>query len=232
MKPICFIGARGGSKGVPRKNIRPINGKPLIAYTIESALDSGLFSSVIVSTDDDKIARVSRKYGAETPFKRPKKLANGKIDFAPVLAHGIKKLQDRGFKFNTLVLRDCTVPFISKNDMKNSINLLYRKKVNAVFGLYKQHLNPYFNILEINKRGHLELSKKLSSRRKSRQESPPVYQMNGLFTYDVASFMKYQRIILPKTILYEIPIQNGIMIDTEIEFKIVEMLIKNNLIKN
>lgn len=232
MKPICFIGARGGSKGVPRKNIRPINGKPLIAYTIESALDSDLFSSVVVSTDDDQIARISRKYGAETPFKRPKKLSNGKIDFAPVLVHGIKKLQDLGFKFNTLVLRDCTVPFISKNDMKNSIKLLNRKKVNAVFGLYKQHLNPYFNILEINKNGYLELSKKLSSRPKSRQESPPVYQMNGLFTYDVCSFMKYQKIILPKTILYEIPIQNGIMIDTEIEFKIVEILIKNNIIKN
>ena len=232
MKPICFIGARGGSKGVPKKNIRPINGKPLIAYTIESALDSNLFSSVVVSTDDDQIARISRKYGAETPFKRPKKLANGKIDFAPVLVHGIKKLQDLGFKFNTLVLRDCTVPFISKKDMKNSINLLNRKKANAVFGLYEQHLNPYFNILEVNKKGYLELSKKLPSRPKSRQESPPVYQMNGLFTYDVSSFMKYQKIILPKTILYEIPIQNGIMIDTEIEFKIVEILIKNNLIKN
>ena len=94
MKPICFIGARGGSKGVPRKNIRPINGKPLIAYTIESALESGLFSSVVVSTEDKEIAKISKKYGADVPFFRPKKLANEKIDFTPVLIHGINKLYE------------------------------------------------------------------------------------------------------------------------------------------
>ena len=68
MKPICFIGARGGSKGVPRKNIRPILGKPLIAYTIESSLKSKIFSHVIVSTDDKEIAKVAKQYGAEVPF--------------------------------------------------------------------------------------------------------------------------------------------------------------------
>ena len=75
MRPICFIGARGGSKGVPRKNIRKIAGKPLIAYTIESAINSGIFSSVIVSTEDKEIAKIAKKYGAEIPFIRPKKLS-------------------------------------------------------------------------------------------------------------------------------------------------------------
>jgi len=73
MNPICFIGARGGSKGVPQKNIRLLGGKPLIAYAIESALDSNYFSRVIVSTDDNKIAKIARKFGAEVPFMRPKK---------------------------------------------------------------------------------------------------------------------------------------------------------------
>ena len=75
MKTICFIGARGGSKGVPRKNIRKIAGKPLIAYTIESAINSGIFSSVVVSTEDKEIAKIAKKYGAEIPFLRPAEYA-------------------------------------------------------------------------------------------------------------------------------------------------------------
>ena len=92
MKPICFIGARGGSKGVPRKNIKNIAGKPLIAYSIQSAIKSNLFSHVIVSTEDPKIATVAKKFGAEVPFMRPRYLATDSIGFAPVLYHGIKKL--------------------------------------------------------------------------------------------------------------------------------------------
>ena len=110
MKPICFIGARGGSKGVPRKNIRLIDGKPLIAYTIQSALKSKLFSHIFVSTEDKQIASVAKKYGAEVPFMRPKNLATDSIGFAPVLNHGIKKLFSLGYDFETLVLRDCTAP--------------------------------------------------------------------------------------------------------------------------
>ena len=87
MKPICFIGARGGSKGVPGKNIKKLAGKPLIAYSIESAINSKLFSHVIVSTDDKKIANVARKYGAEVPFMRPKNLATDTIGFDAVLLH-------------------------------------------------------------------------------------------------------------------------------------------------
>ena len=78
MKAICFIGARGGSKGVPRKNIREFAGKPLIAHTIKSALDSNIFSDVIVSTEDKEIAKIAKKYGASVPFVRPKKYASDK----------------------------------------------------------------------------------------------------------------------------------------------------------
>jgi len=112
MKPLCFIGARGGSKGVARKNIRLLNGKPLIAHTIESAISSKLFSHVVVSTEDYEIASVAKKYGAEIPFIRPKKLATDTIGFAPVLLHGIKQLRKLGFDFNIITLRDCTAPLI------------------------------------------------------------------------------------------------------------------------
>ena len=93
MKPICFIGARGGSKGVLKKNIRLFAGKPLIAHTIESALKSKLFSSVIVSTENSQIAKISKEYGADVPFVRPKKLATDNASFDGVILHGVKKLQ-------------------------------------------------------------------------------------------------------------------------------------------
>ena len=85
MKPICFIGARGGSKGVPKKNLRKLGGKPLIAHTITKALKSGIFSHVIVSTENKELASISRKYGAEVPFYRPRKLATDTATMEDVL---------------------------------------------------------------------------------------------------------------------------------------------------
>jgi CMP-N,N'-diacetyllegionaminic acid synthase len=232
MKPICFIGARGGSKGVPRKNIRLIDGKPLIAYTIQSALKSKLFSHIFVSTEDKEIASVAKKFGAEVPFMRPKNLATDSIGFAPVLNHGIKKLFSLGYDFETLVLRDCTAPFIKNKDMGETIKLLDKKNAHAVFGVYRQHFNPYFNMFELNSSGFLKLSKTKETRPRSRQEAPPIYQMTGLDTYNVDKFLKYQKIILPKILPYEISPETGIMIDTELEFKTVEMIIQKKLFKN
>ena len=227
MKTICFIGARGGSKGVPQKNIRLINGKPLIAHTIISALDSGLYDHVVVSTEDKKIAQIAKKYGAEIPFLRPKNLSTDTTAFADVMMHGINELKTLDYDFNILVNRDCTVPFIRIKDMKNSIKLLKNKDCDAVFGVYRQHLNPYFNIVEKNYNGFLQLSKKLKNRPKSRQESPKVYQLNGLFVYNVDKFLKYKVPLLPKSLPYEIPVECGFMIDTELEFKIAEFMMKN-----
>ena len=164
MKPICFIGARGGSQGVPCKNIKKLAGKPLIAYTIESALDSKLFKHVIVSTENNEIARISKKFGAEVPFIRPKKLATNNSSMMDVLTHGIKKLHSLDYEFDIFVSRDCTVPFIRKEDITGTVKLLQEKDCNGVFGVYRQHLNPYFNMMEVNSDGFLELSKKLIHR--------------------------------------------------------------------
>ena len=230
MKTICFIGARGGSKGVPKKNIRLLGSKPLIAHTIEKSIDSKLFDHVIVSTEDAEIARISKKYGAEVPFMRPKYLAKDTTGFAEVMIHGIAELKKLHYEFDTLVNRDCTVPFIRNLDMKKAINLFKKKKPHAVYGVYKQHFNPYFNIMEKDSSGFLKLCKKLKNRPKSRQESPTVYQLNGLFVFDVNTFLKYKTPILPKSLPIEIPPECGLMIDTEIEFKLAELILKNKLI--
>lgn len=229
MKPICFIGARGGSKGVPKKNIRKIGNKPLIAYTIEKAIKSNYFSHTIVSTEDDEIANISKKYGAEVPFVRPKKLATSKASMEDALIHGIKKLYSLGYKFETTVLLDCTVPFLKINDIKNAVTLLKQKKADVVCGVYKQHLNPYFNIAEISKSGHLKLCKTLKKIPENRQDAPVVYQMNGLYVLNSKNFIKKGKSVMQKMLPYEIPLETGLMIDTEYEFKIAKLLIENKI---
>ena len=148
MKPICIIAARGGSKGVPNKNIRLLGKKPLIAHTIESAIKSKLFSNVIVSTENKKITNIAKKYGATVPFYRPKKLATDNASMDDVLLDVIKKLKLLEYEFEVVVNRDCTAPFIQNSDIKESINLLDRKKCDAVVAGYNTHLNPYFNMME------------------------------------------------------------------------------------
>ena len=226
MKPICLICARGGSKGVPNKNIRIISKKPLIAHTITSAINSKLFSHVVVSTENKNIAQISKKYGAEVPFIRPKNLALDTTPVGDVFIHAIKKLYTLGYEFEIFVNRDCTVPFIKNTDIKKTIDLLKNKKCDAVYGVYRQHLNPYFNMMEKNKEGYLRLSKKLKKRPKSRQKAPIVFQLNGLFTFDAKKFLNQGDSIMANALPHEISPESGLMIDTEIEFKMAEVLFK------
>jgi len=232
MKPICIIPARGGSKGVPKKNIISIGKKPLIAYTIESTIKSKIFSHVFVSTEDKEIAKISKKFGAEVPFLRPKKLSNDIVHVDDVLVHAVRKLQEKEYDFKIFVWRDATVPFIRNIDIKKSIQLLKQKKCQTVIGVYRQHLNPYHNIVEINSNGFLKISKKLRKKVRSRQEAPPVFQENGLHTYDVKKFLKVGKTLKSKSIPFEIPPITGLMIDTEFEFQIAKWILENRLLKS
>jgi CMP-N,N'-diacetyllegionaminic acid synthase len=226
MDSICFIGARGGSKGVPHKNIRLLGGKPLIAYAIESALDSNCFTRVIVSTDDDKIAKIAKKFGAEIPFMRPKKLALDNTSMDDVIMHGIQKMNSKGIQFDMLVNRDCTVPFISISDIKGSIELLKSSKCDMVCGVYKQHHNPYFNMMELDSKKNLKFSKKRKQRIMNRQSAPIVFQVNGLFVINVKRFLKFKKIYMPKIVPFEISPERGFMIDTKFEFEIADLMAK------
>ena len=231
MKAVCIIPARGGSKGVPKKNIKKINGKPLLGYVIEATKKSKIFEHVIVSTEDAEIAQIAKKYGAEVPFKRPKSLAT---DFTPmdkVLLHAVRTLHQLNYEFDVFVWRDATTPFIKSEDVKNAIKLLENKKAAIVTGVYRQHLNPYFNIVETKSNGFLKLCKPLKIKARSRQEAPPVFQLNGLYVYDTKKFLQIQKTDLSKTLPYEIPVETGLMIDTEFEFDIAKLLIEQKKIK-
>ena len=229
VKPICVIAARGGSKGVPNKNIRKLGDIPLIAHSIKTAISSNLFSSVIVSTENSKIAEISKQYGADVPFLRPKKLATDNASMTDVLLHTITELRKLDYNFDTIVNRDCTVPFIDKKDIQGAIRKYYSKSCNLVCGVYKQHHNPYFNMMEITKGGYMDFSKKLKKQITGRQNSPIVYQLNGLFVLNVENFLKTKKFYSTKIIPYEISVEHGFMIDTEFEFQIAEMVTKKRI---
>ncbi len=226
MKPICFIPARGGSKGVPNKNIRTLGDKPLIAHTIEIALESNIFDHVIVSTDDQKIAEISRNFGAETPFIRPKELATDSATTDDVLIDGIRKLYELDYKFDVMVMRDCTVPFIDKLDMQGALELLTRTNCDSVFAVRRAHPSPYFGMMELTPAGYLEPSKTISKKITRRQDAPVVYSILGLFVLKAKKLLEEGKMFNEKTLPYEISLEHSHMIDFEFEFKVAECLYK------
>ena len=121
---IAVIPARGGSKRIPRKNIRLFAGKPMIAYAIEAAVQCGLFSHVVVSTDDEEIAATARECGAETPFSRPFHLADDHTPTVPVIAHAIEACENLGWQFDHVCCIYPGVPFIQQEDVKSALDLL------------------------------------------------------------------------------------------------------------
>ena len=133
MKNIAIIPARGGSKRIPRKNIRPFLGKPVIAYSIAAALQSGLFDEVMVSTDDEEIAEVARQYGAKVPFMRSATTADDYATTADVMLEVLECYKKQGIEFDTLCCVYSTAPFVTADSLKSAYHLLAEKKFDAVF---------------------------------------------------------------------------------------------------
>jgi pseudaminic acid cytidylyltransferase len=130
---IAIIPARGGSKRIPRKNIKPFAGKPMIAYAIDAAKSSGLFEHVVVTTDDDEIAHISRERGAETPFTRPPELADDYTPTVPVIAHAITACQSQGWNIQFACCIYPGVPFIQAGDVKAGLELLQNSRAEYCF---------------------------------------------------------------------------------------------------
>jgi CMP-N,N'-diacetyllegionaminic acid synthase len=222
LKTICTICARGGSVGVPRKNIRPLLGKPLIAYTIEQALACPQIDEVYVSTDDDEIAAVARQYGAIVPFKRPAELATSEAGKLPVIQHLVDYLLARGADVDRVIDMDPTSPLRRAVDIETALELL-DAETDVVITAYPSDKNPYFNMVERKADGNVRLVNPMKDGVTSRQAAPKVYSMN-------ASIYVWHRTTLTaglwsgRTQLYEMPRDRSIDIDSEIDFKLVEML--------
>ena len=223
----AMIFARGGSKGIKNKNIKNFCGRPLISYSIRSAVRNKFISKVFVSTDSDKIKKISKKYGAKVPFKRPKKLSqdNSKEWFAwQHLIRHLKKNQDLP---DVVISLPTTSPLRIDHDINYSLKkFLLKKNSDVLITITKPTRNPYFNMVEIID-NQIHLSKKSKKSFTSRQTSPRVYSLNAsIYIWKRDSLLKKKLLIGKKTGIYEMPEERSIDIDSDFDLKIVNSFIK------
>lgn len=231
MKRICTICARGGSKGVKGKNIRPLLGKPLIAYSLEQAKKSGLFEAVAVSSDSELILEAAREFGADYLITRPGELATDQAAKLPVIKHCVAEVEkQKGYDFDTIVDLDATSPLRSVEDIQNAVALLEKSGAGNVITAMPSRRSPYFNLVELNANGVVELSKPLKVPVVRRQDAPKCYDMNAsIYVWKHQTLFSSNTIFNGDTKLYVMPEERSIDIDSELDFKFVELLMSSLL---
>jgi pseudaminic acid cytidylyltransferase len=211
---IAIIPARGGSKRIPNKNTNLFAGKPIIAYSIEAAIKTGIFDKIIVSTDSEKIAEVAKAYGAEIPFMRPKDLADDYTPTVPVLLHALDMLKEQGIEPEYICCIYATAPFCSPEYITKGFDLISQKKVSSVFTV-TSFPYPIFRSLKINETGNLEMFWPEHELTRS-NDLPEAYHDAGQFYWlDSDTFIKRKTdfsndslpVILPRYLVQDIDTQ-------------------------
>jgi len=225
---LCTICARGGSKGVKNKNIRELAGKPLIIYTIEQAMESGLFEHIVISTDSDEIAELSQKNSAEVFFRRDAMLASdtaGKLDV--IRDAFIRSEQHYQKEFDFLVDLDTTAPLRLVSDIVNAFKQFLENDNGNLITAMPSRRSPYFNLVEIDNNGIVSLSKKLVSSVVRRQDAPKSYDMNAsIYIWKREVILNEVSLFLANTGLYVMPEERSIDIDSELDFEFVEFMMR------
>jgi CMP-N,N'-diacetyllegionaminic acid synthase len=225
MRNIAIIIARSGSKGLKDKNIRLLNGKPLMAYTIEAALQSGCFDTVMVSTDSRKYGVIAKEYGAEVPFYRSKETSKDSTSPWDVVKEVLDRYKERGEEYDTFALLQPTSPLRNAEDIRNAYEEFTEKKANAVVSMCELECAIHL----VNK-----LPKSLSMKgfitekqyNKRRQEIRPYYRFNGaIYISKVRTFYKHMNIYEDKCYAYIMDRNRSYDIDSEFDLKIVEAIL-------
>jgi len=227
---LCTICARGGSKGIKNKNIRFLLGKPLIAHTIKQAFKWGKAKKVIVSTDSKKISEVALRYGAEVPFMRSKKLASDSAAKILSIRHALVECE-RVYRerYDIVVDLDVSSPVRTVKDIDGCFEVFRKKKADTAFSVVHAHRNPYFNMVEKRKDGFVKICKRPPRLILRRQRTPEVYNMNASIYFYKREFLLDRRNKTPfsnKTAVYVMDDSAGYDIDREIDFKFIELLMK------
>lgn len=230
---LCTICARGGSKGVPKKALVEISGKPLLAYSIEQAKAANIFSAIAVSSDSEEILNVAKEYGADILVKRPDNLASDIAPKLPAIIHAVEYAEKQlNIKHDILVDLDVTSPLRLPQDIIGAIELLIKSQAPNVITGCKARRSPYFNLVEECQDGTVTLCKeKASSHFTRRQDVPICYDMNAsIYVWKHEALLKETaRVLCPGTKLFEMPEERSIDIDTLLDLKIVTYLIENNI---
>lgn len=229
MNVVAFIFAREGSKGLIGKNLKLLGDKPLIAWSIEHALEVNRIKRVIVSTDSEKIAQVAREYGAETPFLRPAELASDTSPEWLSWKHGLEYLYESDGKFpDAMVSIPSTSPLRIPKDIEDCIDKYEEGNSDIVISVADAHRSPYFNMVKNKKNGFVEL---VNSPKKSiarRQDSPKVYDITTVCYVARPEFvMKHNSTFEGKVSAIHIPNERSIDIDTKLDLVIAESILKS-----
>ncbi|KQL46515.1 acylneuraminate cytidylyltransferase [Brevibacillus choshinensis] len=222
---LAIIPARGGSKGVPRKNIRNLSGKPLIAWTIEAAKKSSYIDQLIVSTDDEEIAEVAREWGCEVPFLRPAELAQDHTPGMDPVLHAMEMLP--GYDF-TLLLQP-TSPLRITEDIDACLEQCVREAANACVSVTHSDKSPFW-MYQLSDSGKLLPILEAEQPVLRRQDAPDVFVLNGAVYVAKSSWLQQHRTFLhAETTGYAMPKDRSLDIDTKLDFTIVETIMNEKL---
>jgi len=227
MKNIAIIPARSGSKGLKDKNIKLLNGKPLLAYSIEAALKSKCFDVVYVSTDSKKYADIAIKYGAEVPFLRSKVNAGDHSDAWSVIKEVLENYKKLGKDFDTFTYLQPTSPLRKASDIRNSYKLYKDLKANSIVSVCEASVSPLY-CYQLPKNNLLSKVLNVENENKRRQDAGAFYTMNGaIYLANVKNFLKTNDIYKNKCYAYVMDKQSSVDIDDALDFKIAEAIINN-----
>lgn len=227
MKNLAIVPARSGSKGLKDKNIKMLNGKPLLVYTIEAAKESSEFDEIMVSTDSKEYAEISKKWGANVPFLRSDRLSNDTASSWDVVKEVIERYKNLGTEFDTVALLQPTSPLRTSNDIVSGYRVMKEKDANFVVGVCEMDHSPLWaNTLPED---HLmEKFIKPEVVKMPRQSIPTYYRINGaLYIMKVDYLLKTSDIYADRSFASIMRKENSIDIDDQIDFSVAEILIKN-----
>ena len=224
MKTLYVIPARGGSKGIPGKNIKPLAGKPLIEYSIDVARALANDEDICVTTDDNAIIETVERTGLKVPFVRPAELSTDQSGTYEVLLHALDFYESKGVHYDTIVLLQPTSPFRIVDDVKACLEL-YSDDIDMVVSVKQAATNPYYNAFEIDDNGFLHISKGEGNFTR-RQDAPKVWEYNGaVYVINVESLRKMPLGKFTRRRMYEMSAERSIDLDTPTDWLIAETII-------
>ena len=229
MKYLVVIPARGGSKGIPHKNIKPLGGKPLIYYSIDVARQFTTDENICVTTDDAEIISVVEQHGLKVPFVRPAELATDTCGSSEVIQHAYQFYADQGVKYDAIVLLQPTSPFRKVEFIREAV-ALYDDSIDMVTSVRPAACNPYYDGFEENKDGLLQISKGDGTIAR-RQEAPKVWQQNGsIYVINPKSLIEKGMSGFTKIKKYAMPEVYSVDIDNPFDWKVAELVLSEKLL--
>jgi CMP-N,N'-diacetyllegionaminic acid synthase len=231
MTMLCTICARGGSKGVVGKNSRDLLGKPLLAWSIEQARQTGLFKAIAFSSDSDLLLETALKAGADIAVKRPDAMATDVAPKLPAIRHCLEQAIARTRHIPSIFVDlDVTSPLRLASDITGAVKLLQDSGARNVITGAPARRSPYFNLVEARTDGTVGLSKVIDPPVTRRQDAPRCFDMNAsIYVWRVAPFLESPAVFYPDTRLFEMPEERSVDIDSDADFALVDLLLRRRL---